>query len=214
MKELLIAITLFVSVLAISCNTLDKEYAIVREIQKAGNAKDLEELTPEKIAMFDANDAPGKRHIVSLRLSNQDLTVLSPKTGELKYLRELWLEGNKLSSLPEEIGNLQNLKELWLSENNLTTLPKNIVNLKLIEDLRLNNNNFTEIPDEILGLTNLKIITLSNNKISAFKSELLKLLSISSITLHENSICKIDKINAKWISDRCTGDWQSTQKCQ
>jgi len=62
-----------------------------------------------------------KDGISSLDLSRRGLTTLPPAIGELRQLKELYLEGNELRTLPPEIGRLVNLQKLNLENNQHST---------------------------------------------------------------------------------------------
>jgi hypothetical protein len=196
----------------IGCNSLDKEYAIVREIQQEGHAKDMEVLTPEKIAMsgFDKE----RDHIVSLHLSNQDLTALSSKIGGLKYLKRLNIEGNKLKALPSEIGDLPHLSELSLSENSLSELPVQFAQLDSLKVLDLTNNNFKEVPPQIYDLENLSELFIGSNNITAIDKSLLSMEKLSDLNISENHICSHDETMNNWLLEHAGADWRSSQNCE
>lgn len=194
-------------------NSLEKDYAIVREIQKEGNSTRMEELTPEKIATFDANDPPGKRHIVDLTLSGQGLTSLSHKIGKLIYLRQLDLERNNIETLPSELCNLRNLSHIKLDYNNLSSLPDSFSILNSLEELWIGNNKLRIIPPQIYSLKNLKILILDKNEISFIDNKITSLAKLGSFNIDGNLICKQDSILVNWLAEHAGSNWQSTQNC-
>ncbi len=128
--------------------------ALLAQQQKKGVYEDLQE------ALRNPMD------VLSLDLSEQDLTVLPKEITKLTNLTKLKLFGNKLTVLPKEIGNLTSLKELYLHYNKLITLPKEIGNLTNLTILDLSHNKLTALPKEIGNLTNLKILDLKGNELS------------------------------------------------
>lgn len=84
---------------------------------------------------------------------------LPEEIGNLKNLRQLWLEGNKFSGkLPKSIVTLANLEELLISYNVFTgELPEDLGNLKRLRKLNLAYNLFTgELPESFYDLSALE----------------------------------------------------------
>lgn len=94
-----------------------------------------------------------KEAVSSLDLSRRGLTTLPPAIGELRHLKELYLEGNELRTLPPEIGRLANLQKLNLENNQLTSLPSQMSALRNLTELQLSGNPLP-IPPDILALKN------------------------------------------------------------
>jgi len=209
MTKIVSIFALFLFLVGCNTNSLEKEYAIVREIQKEGGAKDM--IDVKKIAMSGFGDK--KEHIVSLRLSNQGMSQISEKIGELVYLEELFLEGNKLTVLPVQICSLVNLKKLRLSHNKINDLPDCLSRLISISELYLGDNLLTEIPSEALSLGELKVLDLTNNDIKFFNPELKNLEKITSIGLHGNRLCEMDETSKQWIEKRTNTSWLESQRC-
>ena len=56
--------------------------------------------------------------------------------GQLRELRELWLDHNQLTILPGTFGQLRQLRELWPERNQLTALPDTFGQLRQLRELR------------------------------------------------------------------------------
>jgi len=78
------------------------------------------------------------------------LEVLPPEIGQLTHLVSLDLSNNNLSSLPAELGRLTQLTSLDLSGNKLSSLPSALQNLKALQMLDLRGNSMEGVPPEVL----------------------------------------------------------------
>lgn len=95
---------------------------------------------------------------------------LPEEIGNLKKLRQLWLDGNEFSGkLPKAITTLENLEELIIPYNAFSgELPKEIGNLKKLRQLTCGYNLFTgEIPESICNLSNIEWLGFEGYKGSA-----------------------------------------------
>ena len=109
-------------------------------------------------------------NIVSLDLSNQELTELPKWIGNLQKLEKLDVSVNELSTLPEELWSLRNLKTLDVTRNQLIKISDRIGDLTSLEILRLSiegkaskGNKFDNIPESIGSLQNLQEIYIDGN---------------------------------------------------
>ena len=123
-----------------------------------------------------------------LRITNQQLGLLSPEVGKLKNLRLLDLENNKLQALPEELADLPYLEELYASRNSLNSLPAGVSKMSQLKIIDLAFNNFTEFPGELLSLKKLRSLDLSNNDISLIPSGIGSLKNLKMLVLRNNNI--------------------------
>ena len=109
-------------------------------------------------------------HLVSLRLSNNDLGgPIPPELGGLSNLRDLYLIGSSLSgAIPPELGNLANLEWLRLGGNALSgPIPPELGGLANLEVLELPGNELSgPIPPELGDLANLEWLRLGGNALS------------------------------------------------
>jgi leucine-rich repeat protein SHOC2 len=81
-----------------------------------------------------------RNRLLTLNLSDNQITSLPESIGNLTCLIQLDLSGNHITSLSESIGNLTNLTALYLDNNQITSLPENIGNLTYLTELFLSNN--------------------------------------------------------------------------
>ena len=72
----------------------------------------------------------------------------------------LFRSDNKISEVPARIGELRNLRELHLRNNGLTTLPDSIGELKELRQLDLRGNPLTSLPPRIAELPKLEKLDL------------------------------------------------------
>ncbi|KAF8035274.1 hypothetical protein BT93_C1332 [Corymbia citriodora subsp. variegata] len=108
-------------------------------------------------------------HITRIQLKGLNLTGVFPdEFGNLTYLTEMSILGNRISGIPKEIGNISTLEELILEDNLLEgTLEPNIGNLSRLRRLLLTANNFTgTIPESFGNLKNLEDFRIDGNTLS------------------------------------------------
>ena len=138
-----------------------------------------------------------------LRITDQQLSLLSPDVGKLINLRLLDLENNNLQALPKELADLPFLEEVYASRNKLSSLPMGVSNMARLKIVDLAKNDFTEFPVELLRLKKLRLLDLSNNKISLIPSEIGNLKNLKTLLLRNNNIQDLPeeffKLNLKEI---------------
>ncbi|KZV57089.1 receptor-like protein kinase [Dorcoceras hygrometricum] len=138
-----------------------------------------------------------KRHrdrVVSVDLTSQSLVgSLSPRVGNLSFLREFILRNNSFyGHIPQEIGRLRRLEYLELSNNSFSgEIPRNLSMCSNLYYLNLIDNNLTGyIIPELGDLLGLEALGLSVNTLSGtippFVGNLtrLVLLSLGHCGLH------------------------------
>uniref|UniRef100_A0A803MZ10 non-specific serine/threonine protein kinase n=1 Tax=Chenopodium quinoa TaxID=63459 RepID=A0A803MZ10_CHEQI len=112
----------------------------------------------------------GYMHVQELELLNMNLSgSLSPKLGNLTYLKILLVNGNQLTGpLPEELGYLPNLNRIQIDQNKISgELPKSFANLNKTKHFHMNNNSISgQIPHELSRLPALVHFLLDNNNLS------------------------------------------------
>jgi len=96
------------------------------------------------------------------------LSVLPDSIGELIYMRELIVYGNKLTELPNSIGNLTELRTLNLHSNQLRRLPESIGNCDRLRGLWLDRNPLEILPYSIVHLRRLNHISLTDCPLQGF----------------------------------------------
>lgn len=162
--------------------------------------------------------------VKALNLSNMGLEgPISPQLGNLSFLVELDLHGNKFyGKLPQELFQLHQLKLLDLSNNNLEgELTTAIGELSNLQHLNLGSNNFIglipqsmlynlsklvhlncsfnffkgTIPSEIDQLDRLKILDLRNNTLSGtIPPTITNVSSLEELHLSYNSLSGMNMI--------------------
>jgi Leucine-rich repeat (LRR) protein len=132
-------------------------------------------------------------HIISLDLSNKNLSQLPPEIGQLTCLQQLFLGSNELSQLPPEIGQLTCLQQLYLSNNQLSQLPPEIGQLTNLQQLTLFNNQLSDLPREIGKLTDLQYLYLGNNHLSRLPGEIIQLISLQYLSLLNNQLRELPR---------------------
>lgn len=100
--------------------------------------------------------------VTSIELTSlHDLTVISPRIGEMVNLTRLVIEGCGITELPDEVCNLTNLTKLSVSGCPITELPENIGNLTNLTWLDISGTQITALPDSVANLTNLEYFSRS-----------------------------------------------------
>jgi Leucine-rich repeat (LRR) protein len=125
-----------------------------------------------RLSLIDVNLSHSKvpfdtfTHLQSLRLYNNELTILPNGLVNLTYLQELSIYENNITSLPSTIQNLVYLRKFEMNFNALTQLPVQIGTLTTITEMDLRYNRIYTLPNEIKHLVNLKTLNLSGNLFS------------------------------------------------
>ena len=127
-------------------------------------------------------------NIVTLNLSNNQLTALPDSIGKLTNLVILNLSYNQLKELPPDIGKLTNLTHLYISHNQLKELPPDIGKLTYLEHLWLDSNQLKELPPDIGKLTNLVTLNLSNNQLIKLPDSIGNLTDLITLNLNSNQL--------------------------
>eukprot|EP00249_Psilotum_nudum_P018052 c26617_g1_i1 orf=301-1902(-) len=117
-----------------------------------------------------------------------ELEWVPESIGQLTWLTELNLSGNRLASIPGSIGELRNLKVLDLSTNLLTSLPDSLGNLTSLETLKIENNKIEELPWTIGQCTALVELNADFNKLKALPEALGNLGCLRNLSVHLNSL--------------------------
>lgn len=111
----------------------------------------------------------GRDHVIKINISGASIRgFLAPELGQLSFLQELVLHGNKLLGvIPKEVSLLKNLKVLDLGMNELTgPIPLEIGNLSSVEKINLESNGLTgRLPPELGNLKNLEELRLDRNRL-------------------------------------------------
>ncbi len=123
------------------------------------------------------------RHVIGLTLSFFKLKTFPEEITKLKFIKKLYLGGNRFSNIPESIRNLKNLQTLLIFDNNLNCLPESIGNLKSLRLLDLEKNMLKHIPESIGNLVSLEELILNFNQIVELPEAVLELNSLKKLHL-------------------------------
>jgi len=162
---------------------------------------------PEQIFLFP--------NLEEIDISENEITLLSPRLNELKNLKELHVSKNRLTSLGSEITSCGSLEVLQIQNNPLEnvskeigkmitlreitigeiarkcTIPKELWTLTNLKKIKITHAFLTEIPSAISGFKQLVELCLSNNSISVVPEELYSLKNITYINLGYNNISSL-----------------------
>lgn len=107
-------------------------------------------------------------------LSMQDNFIyrLDGTIGGLRFLQELYLDGNEIPQLPPQMSNLRNLRVLSLNRNALVSLGFVVEDFKLLEILRVDENKISNVPPEIGDLVRLVEFSAQKNRITSVTGNL------------------------------------------
>ncbi len=137
----------------------------------------------------DLNNLSELTSLQSLDLTYSNIKTNIPESwGNLKALKNLYLNNNAITSLPESLGNWTELVNFNIQSNKLSAIPIGIENLKKVQNFNLENNQIKgAVIKEFEGMTALKTLSLNNNQLDDVKA----LLPTSvSLNLHYQEIYK------------------------
>lgn len=156
------------------------------------------------------------RHLVSLDLSNNEISKLPECWDQVTCLRELNLAANQLTTLPRQFctGALaKSLRQLNLSLNLIELLPNFTCSLAALLHLNLAKNKLRALPPAFARLNQLQHLDASHNLLTVLPGGLAR-LRLDSLELSGNSfsvqeprvlrersiICKESKCSCNWGS--------------
>ena len=123
----------------------------------------------------------------------EQIGSLPDQIGQLKNIKELWLENQQLEELPPAIFELEDLEVLRLEENDLSALPADLGKVRKLRVLDLNSNfGLESLPDPEF-LQNLEELNLENTRIKEVPESFFELKNLKEIVL-EN--CELEKDTA------------------
>ncbi|KAL3727274.1 hypothetical protein ACJRO7_032069 [Eucalyptus globulus] len=147
------------------------------------------------------------KHIEILILRNcNKLKIIYPTIGLLETIVSLDLSGcSSLKELPPEVGNLKGLKELFLDQTNIQDIPNSmwslvkmqrlslqscprlrlnrdsVVKLESLAELELAKTKITELPESIKNLQNLGILNVSKTGIKMLPNAIGRLTKLREL---------------------------------
>ncbi|XP_068306266.1 probable LRR receptor-like serine/threonine-protein kinase At1g63430 [Pyrus communis] len=108
-------------------------------------------------------------HVIKINISSSSIRgFLVPDLGQLSFLQELTLHGNRLLGIiPKELGLLKYLTVLDLGANELTgPIPPELGNLTSVVKINLQSNGLSgRLPPELGNLGHLEELRLDRNKL-------------------------------------------------
>ena len=118
------------------------------------------------------------RQLVSLDLSNNEISKLPESWEQVASLRELNLAGNQLTTLPRQFctGVLaKSLRQLILSSNLIELLPNFTCSLAALLHLNLSKNKLRALPPALARLSQLQHLDASQNSLTVVPGGLARL---------------------------------------
>ena len=166
--------------------------AVVTDSDLSGIRQEID-LTGQNISELKAVDFQGLTRLQSLRLNNNDLTILPDNVFDgLTSLKWLILKNNDLGELPDNVfDDLANLISLLLDDNDLGELPDNVFDgLANLISLSLDGNDLGELPDNVFdGLSNLISLSLDGNDLGELPDNVFDdLTRLKGLYLRDNDL--------------------------
>lgn len=156
----------------------------------AANQHELAQLMTLDLSNLQLTSIPKEigllRDLVQLNLSNNRLASLPNEFSSLTEMHQLDLTNNQFAALPSMICSLLKLQTLKLSQNQLQSLPEGISRLSQLLTLHLCDNKFASLPRSLLGLTHLQELHASNNQLTTVPNELNQLIFLNKLKLGNN----------------------------
>ena len=127
-------------------------------------------------------------HIISLDLSKTSkhiplLITVPDSIGDLKWLKNLSLDGNQIEHLPHSIGRLKELRKLSVRNNLLASVLEVVGDLIQLEELVLSKNRLTILPESFTRLINLKKLYIADNPINSSLRHLTNLKNVEILEI-------------------------------
>lgn len=134
--------------------------------------------------------------LVSLDLSNNNLTHVNDFLLQLPELQSLYLQNNNLTDdgLPKELCTLTKLRELNLSGNKLTIVLPQLCEVISLRYLYLGGNQITEILPDIRALQSLQVLHLGGNLLETVPNELGELHQLGALILCDNRLRRLPRV--------------------
>ncbi|KAI9671594.1 MAG: cysteinyl-tRNA synthetase [Trizodia sp. TS-e1964] len=146
------------------------------------------DISNNRLEQLNHIDLSKLQSLVSIKMSNNSLTLLPKYFGQFKMLRNLNISSNYLDQFPEFISSLVSLVDLDLSFNAIQEMPEDIGNLVALERLLITNNRLTgSLPESFGCLVNMKEIDIRFNAISNI-NVLTRLPKLEQLMMGHNSV--------------------------
>ncbi|CAH1798045.1 unnamed protein product [Owenia fusiformis] len=129
-------------------------------------------------------------NLITLDVSNNGMTYLSPELVRLQHLRTFIGKNNYFEneSIPKDFGLLRSLEVVNISGNQVTEFPMQFTELHHLKCLYLGSNNIRHVPNEIRNLIRLEILYMGGNKIKEIPAGIGNLVNLQSLVLCDNRL--------------------------
>lgn len=128
------------------------------------NLTKLEGLTIRNCDMEEIDPEVWHSPITSLTIVNTQLKRLPDEIGDMRYLVDVWLEGNQFTEFPECLTRLENMWALNLIDEHITSVPASIANWgKTLCTLTISGTDIKELPDVFDKLYRVSMLDLNSN---------------------------------------------------
>lgn len=129
------------------------------------------------------------RHLSSLKLAYNHVSVLPASVGVLRGLELLDLSNNQLRSLPPSLFTLHRLRRLLLAGNLLDQLPSEVKSLHLLSELDLSGNRLEILPSDLCrGCSGLRSLNVAHNSLSSLPNGIGALSQLCRLDLRCNNL--------------------------
>ena len=116
---------------------------------------DMEELCPE--LQFSP--------ITSLTVYNTKLKSVPEELGRMKYLYDVWLEGNCLTEFPEAFTRCKDMQSFVIKDEAISSIPESVGDWgKSLVSFEVTGTNITTLPNVFDKLYNVSTLVLDNNR--------------------------------------------------
>ncbi|KAF8424938.1 hypothetical protein EV426DRAFT_532546 [Tirmania nivea] len=151
------------------------------------------DISNNRIETLESAELHKASALVSLKMTNNQLTSLPAKFADFKCLRSLHVSSNCLTVFPQFICSLANLVDLDISFNAIPTLPDEIGQLSALERLIATNNKLSgSFPPAFANLTSLKELDVRYNPLTNI-DVVADLPRVELVLVGHNSVSGLEK---------------------
>jgi len=163
------------------------------------NLKTIKSLNISRTKISTLSDSIGKLENLTKFHVPEGVNTLPTVMGDMKSLRELFVENNqRMTSIPDFVYSLNRLEALSFSGTKIYQVSPEIGRLKRLKFLSFRNCQLSTIPENLFELPRLQWIDLSGNMIKSVPEKLgslaqLELINFESSPLTEQSLLTLKK---------------------
>ena len=169
------------------------------------------DLSNNEISVLPKDMACFKK-LTHFRMMANKISSLPPSFASVMTLRHLDLNANDFSEFPTQISALTNLEELQMIQNKLKSIPACIGNLSKLQRISFTANFLKSLPKELNKCQNLNYIELTSNEFEKFPEVICELPKVTILMLQQNhltevpdSISKLEKLSGMYLSSNDFG---------